>query len=173
MVLAILSGCDDFEAMALFCKTKADFLREHQLLDEKNLPSHDLFRWILMNLDKSAFSHLLCAWLKSIDRPSLDNVALEKKLIHIDGKVLRATRTSEHSRTGLLVLNAYCSDTHITIGEMLVDNKSCEKTAIPQIIKTLHLADAVVTIDCGYDETCCCCNCGQKRRLHTGIKKEQ
>ena len=63
MVLSMLSGCDDFESMALYCQKKANFLVERGLLDGKNFPSHDLFRWIMMNLDKSAFSKILCAWL--------------------------------------------------------------------------------------------------------------
>jgi predicted transposase YbfD/YdcC len=147
MILAMLSGCDDFESMSLYCKKKAIFLLERGLLDGKNFPSHDLFRWIMMNLDKSAFSKILCAWLDSFENPSPDESIKEKRLIHIDGKVLRATRTSEHSRTGLLVLNAYCSNTHVTIGEMLVEKKSCEKTAIPLIINTLDLKNDIVTID--------------------------
>lgn len=147
MVLAILSGSDDFESMALFCIKKVDFLCERGLLDGKNSPSHDLFRWILMHLDKAAFSQLLCAWLDSFDPLAEQSALTDKRLIHIDGKVLRATRTSEHSRTGLLVLNAYCSNTHVTIGEMLVDKKSCEKAAIPLIINTLDLRNDVVTID--------------------------
>lgn len=147
MVLAVLSGCDDFESMALYSKKKTTFLRERGLLDEKNYPSHDLFRWIMMNLDKSAFSKILCAWLDSFENPSVDESIKEKRLIHIDGKVLRSSRTSEHSRTGLLVLNAYCSHTHVTIGEMLVEKKSCEKTAIPLIINTLDLKNDIVTID--------------------------
>lgn len=147
MVISMLSGCDDFESMSLYCKKKVDFLKEHHLLDGKNFPSHDLFRWIMMNLDKSAFSKLLCAWLDSFEKPPEGGSTKEKRLIHIDGKVLRATRTSEHSRTGLLVLNAYCSNTHVTIGEMLVEKKSCEKTAIPLIINTLDLKDDIVTID--------------------------
>jgi predicted transposase YbfD/YdcC len=147
MVLAMLSGCDDFESMALYCKKKASFLLERGLLDGKNFPSHDLFRWIMMNLDKSAFSKILSAWLDSFENPSSNESIKEKRLIHIDGKVLRATRTSEHSRTGLLVLNAYCSNTHVTVGEMLVEKKSCEKTAIPLIINTLDLKNDIVTID--------------------------
>jgi predicted transposase YbfD/YdcC len=147
MILAMLSGSDDFEAMSLYCVKKADFLRSHGLLDATNLPSHDLFRWLLMHLDKAAFSQILCAWLDSFE-PRCDASAFtEKRFIHIDGKVLRATRTSEHSRTGLLVLNAYCSNKKVTIGEMLVDKKSCEKTAIPLIINTLDLRNDIVTID--------------------------
>ena len=119
MVLAMLSGCDDFESMALYCKKKATFLRERGLLDEKNFPSHDLFRWIMLHLDKAAFSKILCAWLDSFENHLSADESIkslkEKRLIHIDGKVLRATRTSEHSRTGLLVLNAYCSNTHVRV----------------------------------------------------------
>jgi predicted transposase YbfD/YdcC len=147
MVLAMLSGCDDFESMALYCEKKADFLKDRGLLDGKNKPSHDLFRWIMLHLNKSAFSEILCAWLESFEKPAVENESVEKRMIHIDGKVLRATRTSVHSRTALLVLNAYCSNTHVTIGEMLVGNKSSEKTAIPLIIETLDLKNDVVTID--------------------------
>lgn len=141
MVLAMLSGSDDFESMALYCKEKAAFLQSHHLLDGKRYPSHDLFRWILMSLDKSKFSHLLSSWLEATDLPTLE------RSIHIDGKVLRATRTTEHSRTALCILNAYCSTNQVTIGELLIDNKSCEKTAIPTIIEQLDLTAATVTID--------------------------
>lgn len=68
------------------------FLRSHGLLDDKNLPSHDLFRWLLLHLDKSVFSHILCAWLDSFASSSHESAFTEKRFIHIDGKVLRATR---------------------------------------------------------------------------------
>jgi predicted transposase YbfD/YdcC len=141
MVLAMLSGADNFESIALYCKEKAAFLQSQDLLDGKNYPSHDLFRWLLMSLEKSKFSHLLSSWLEATD------LLPTQRSIHIDGKVLRATRTTEHSRTALCLLNAYCSTHHITIGELLIDNKSCEKTAIPKIIEQLDLTAATVTID--------------------------
>jgi predicted transposase YbfD/YdcC len=141
MVLAMLSGADDFESISLYCKEKSAFLESYGILDGKNYPSHDLFRWIMMHLEKSKFSHLLSSWLDSVDLVS------EKRTIHIDGKVLRATRTSEHTRTALCILNAYCSENHITIGELLIDTKSCEKKAIPEIIAQLELSASVVTID--------------------------
>jgi predicted transposase YbfD/YdcC len=147
MVLAMLSGCDDFESMALFCKTKSSFLCEYGLLDGKNYPSHDLFRLLLMRLDKKIFGNLLVAWLETMELPHNGDLAKEQKAIHVDGKVIRATRTSEHSKTGLLVLNAYCSNTSITIGQELLEKKSCEKKAIPSFLTGLYLRDAVVTID--------------------------
>ena len=148
MVLSMASGCDDFESMALFCKKKSDFLIKHGLLNGKNYPSHDIFRWILMHIDKSSFANLLLTWLEiQEDLPNDSLVPDSKRLIHIDGKVLRASRTSEHKRTGLLVLNAFCSNNSICIGEMLVDKKSCEKTAIPILLNELYLQNSVVTMD--------------------------
>jgi hypothetical protein len=41
MVLAMLSGCDDFESMALYCEKKADFLKDRGLLDGKNNASFE------------------------------------------------------------------------------------------------------------------------------------
>ena len=99
MVLVMLSGCDDFEAMALFSRKKADFSRAHHLFDDKKVPSHDLFRWIMMSIDKFFFSHFLHAWLESMppNFEDVDSPELSKNFIHIDGKVLRATRTAEHT----------------------------------------------------------------------------
>jgi predicted transposase YbfD/YdcC len=144
MVLAMLSGADDFEAIASFSVHKADFLIENGLLDGKNMPSHDLFRYIMMHIDKSIFSQFLVTWLENTDvKTDPDAVVFN----HIDGKVLRATRTAEHTRTALLVLNAYCSNSNITIGASLEDKKSSEKKAIPRLIENLYLAGSVVTID--------------------------
>jgi predicted transposase YbfD/YdcC len=147
IVLSTASGCDDFESMALFCKEKSNYLINRKLLDGKNYPSHDLFRYFLMSLDKSALANLLVMWLELNEISQATPEVILPKLIHIDGKVLRASRTSEHSRTGLTVLNAFCSNTSITIGEMLIDKKSCEKAAIPKLIETLYLQNSVVTID--------------------------
>jgi predicted transposase YbfD/YdcC len=144
MVLAIAACCEDFESMAAFCHSKADFLIANGLLDGKRFPSHDLFRWLLQNIDKKAFGSFLVAWLESTDpQPA----AAERDFVHIDGKVLRATRTSEHSRTGLVVLNAYCSASRVVIGAELLESKTSEQTAIPALIEQLHLQGSIVTID--------------------------
>lgn len=150
-ILSIIAGADDYEAMAEFAKSRQSFLKENQLIEKNRLPSHDLFRWIFIMLDKDAFSKFLSILLeKLIEIVPLDDSTLEevpKKMIHIDGKSLRATRTSEHSRTALQIVSAYCSNTHLSIGQLIIDGKSCEKTAIPQLIDFLDLKDSVVTID--------------------------
>ena len=166
LILANIAGADDFEAVAAFVIGKKDYLQKRHLIDGKRFPSHDIFRWVLQKLDRTAFSQLLSAWLEysisitptpprseptlakeeAYEPPPEDRSAI-KKMLHIDGKSLRATPTSQHSRTALQIVNAYCSDMGITIGQLIIDKKSCEKTAIPQLIDLLYLKDTVITID--------------------------
>lgn len=149
-ILAIISGADDFEAIAEFTRSRCQFLSSHQLLDGKRFPSHDIFRWIFMRLERQSFAKLLSLWLESaveIHQSELPIKGSESKMIHIDGKSLRATRTSEHTRTALQIVSAYCSESEISIGQMIIDKKSCEKTAIPQLLDLLDLKDTVTTID--------------------------
>jgi predicted transposase YbfD/YdcC len=147
MILCIAANGEDFEAMSLFCRQKSDFLIANGLLDGKNYPSHDIFRWILQKIDKKSFGKFLVAWLDSTEPLEATVEDNTLRSIHIDGKVLRATRTTEHTRTGLVVLNAYCSQSRIVIGAELLDKKTSEKTAIPVLIDELYLEHSIVTID--------------------------
>jgi|JI10StandDraft_1071094.scaffolds.fasta_scaffold430278_1 predicted transposase YbfD/YdcC len=151
-ILAISAGADTFEDFAAFCESKQLFLQNQGLLVGDRLPSHDLFRWIFMRLDSAAFASLLSAWLeealaKAKCLPQKDASPLPLRQIHIDGKSLRATRTTEHTRTALQVVSAYVSEQEFCVGQLLIDGKSCEKTAIPQLVDLLELKDSHVTID--------------------------
>ena len=149
-MLAVIAGADDYVAVSAYAKSKKDFLQKHNLLDGVRYPSHDLFRNILQNLDRAAFSQMLAAWLAQTveNTDSIPSDSIPAKRIHIDGKSLRASRASnEHTRSALQIVTAYCSDNALSIGQEVIDKKSCEKTAIPTLIKMLDLKDTLVTID--------------------------
>ena len=156
-ILAIIAGADDFVAISTFASSKKVFLVKHGLIQDNRIPSHDIFRHVLMMLKKSELAKLLAIWLQNaVDNSSstTSTVAtiapndLQPKMIHIDGKSLRATRKgNQHTRSALQIVSAYCSNNSITIGQQIIEKKSCEKTAIPQLIKMLDLQSTVVTID--------------------------
>lgn len=151
-ILAFLSGADDFEGVAAFATQKASFLREKDLLGAKGLPSHDIFRWIFIRLDKESFSKFLSAWLSaSIAQKKLTGedppFNSEGRTIHIDGKSLRASRRAEHTKTALQVVSAFVASEHLTLEQLIIDDKSCEKTAIPMLLNLLELKNSIVTID--------------------------
>jgi len=151
-ILAVLAGADDYVALSEYCKSKRDFLIKHDLLDGLRYPSHDLFRLLLQSLNKETFSKLLATWLKrAIDEKEILPKDLEippQKMIHVDGKSLRASRNGkEHTRSALQIVTAYCSNHSISIGQSIIDKKSCEITAIPKLLKMIDIKDTLITID--------------------------
>jgi len=152
VVLSIIAGADDYVGISEYCKSKKEFLLKHNLIDGRYYPSHDLIRLVLQNLNKEQFAKLLSSWLRrAVDIHDTSNDSKEdlpQKMIHVDGKSLRATRSGrQHTRSALQIVTAYCSNDSISIGQSIIDKKSCEKTAIPQLLKIIDIKDSVVTID--------------------------
>lgn len=152
IILSVIAGADDYVAISEYCKSKKYFLLKHNLIDGHNYPSHDLFRLILQNLNKEQFAKLLANWLNRAielqELPSPLDGVLPQKMIHIDGKSLRASRSGrQHTRSALQIVTAYCSNNSVSIGQSIIDKKSCEKTAIPQLLKMIDIRNTLITID--------------------------
>jgi len=152
IILSVIAGADDYVAISEYCKSKKDFLLKHGLIDGKNYPSHDLFRLILQNLEKEQFAKLLANWLNRAielqEIPLPNSEELPQKMIHVDGKSLRASRSGrQHTRSALQIVTAYCSNNSVSVGQSIIDKKSCEKTAIPQLLKMIDIRNALITID--------------------------
>lgn len=141
-VCAFVCGADDFEDIALYGIQKEPFLRTFLELPN-GIPSHDTFNRVLKFLDKDAFSESLYRWSKQI----LSTINEEYTQLNIDGKVLRTTAKSGHKKSGLCLVSAWVCDHKLILGQQKVDSKSNEKTAVPDLLKSLDLKDSIVTID--------------------------
>ena len=152
IILSVIAGADDYVAISEYCKSKKDFLLKHNLIDGINYPSHDLFRLILQSLNKEQFAKLLANWISRAvelqELPNTNNIKSPQKMIHIDGKSLRASRSGrQHTRSALQIVTAYCSNHSVSVGQSIIDKKSCEKTAIPQLLRMIDIRYALITID--------------------------
>jgi predicted transposase YbfD/YdcC len=67
--------------------------------------------------------------------------------IHLDGKTLRHTGRTTPKLKALHVVSAWAGQTGITLGQVAVDAKSNEITAMPQLLAVLDLHDKIVTTD--------------------------
>jgi predicted transposase YbfD/YdcC len=72
---------------------------------------------------------------------------LAKKQIVLDGKALRGVSPTAKGNSGLYILNARVSENSICIGQEKVEDKSNEITAIPRVLNTIDIEEALVTID--------------------------
>jgi len=63
------------------------------------------------------------------------------------GKTMRGTRSRSAGLSALHLVSAWAADTGLTLGQVAVDSKSNEITAIPQTARMVDLKDKIVTID--------------------------
>lgn len=136
----VLSGAEDFEEIAEYGRQKEPFLR--QFLELPNgVPSHDTFNRVFLHMDTKSFENVLKNWSKEI----LEQ--LDSYQINIDGKVLRATGQRGKKTAATCIVSAWVSEHCLSLGQVKVDKKSNEKTAIPEIIETVDIKGALVSID--------------------------
>jgi predicted transposase YbfD/YdcC len=133
---ATISGAEDFEDIEQFGNARRDWLET--FLDLSNgIPGKDTFRRLFERLDPAGLATCLYTWLEQRDCAG--------KTVNIDGKTMRGSGNTLHK--AYHVVTAWVSENHITLGEIVVDEKSNEITAIPVLLDTLDIEGAVVTAD--------------------------
>jgi len=139
----VLCGCEDFVELETFGRKKADFFRRFLELPE-GIPSHDTFRRVFQAVCPEALQRCLLQWLQGVRQAA---PAAAGAVVAIDGKTLRRTFDRARGLGALHLVSAWATANGLTLGQVAVDAKSNEITAIPQLIALLDLKDCVVTID--------------------------
>jgi predicted transposase YbfD/YdcC len=140
---AVLCGCDDFVEIEAFGRSKEDFFRRFLELPH-GIPSHDTFRRVFQAVCPQALQRCLIHWLQGVRQTA---ATADGAVIAIDGKTLRRTFDRARGLGALHVVSAWATAHGLTLGQVAVDAKSNEVTAIPQLLELLDLKGGVVTID--------------------------
>jgi predicted transposase YbfD/YdcC len=139
-VCAVICGADDFVAMAEYGRTKKKFLE--QVLDlSAGIPSHDRFNAIFASIKPAEFERCLLNWITAVHEVTAGQV------VAIDGKTLRRSFDKANSKSAIHMVSAWATANHISLGQTVVNQKSNEITAIPELLKILELSGCLVTID--------------------------
>lgn len=139
-VCAVICGADDFVAIAEFGRAKKKFLETFLDLSA-GIPSHDRFNAIFRALKPAEFEKCLLSWITALHELT------DGQVVAIDGKTLRRSFDSSSSKAAIHMVSAWATANHISLGQVVVDAKSNEITAIPKLLKMLELSGALVTID--------------------------
>ena len=139
-VCAVICGADDFVAIAAFGRKKRDWLAKFLDLKE-GIPSHDRFNAILAAMKPAEFEKCLLSWITALHEITNGQV------IAIDGKTLRRSFDTASSKAAIHMVSAWATANHISLGQVVVDAKSNEITAIPKLLEILALSGSLVTID--------------------------
>lgn len=103
------------------------------------IPSHDTFNRVFAALDPYAFLECFTQWIQGVC-PNMND-----EVVAIDGKALR--RAANEGESIPYIVSAWAAENGLVLGQVKVDEKSNEITAVPELLRALQLEGAIVTLD--------------------------
>ena len=137
---ATICGADNWVAIERFGQAKKAWFTE-QLDLEHGIPSHDTFGDVFAAIDTEQFSECFSNWVDDLA------TLVEEDIIALDGKCLRRSLDKASNKAAIYMVSAWSRQNSLVLGQVKVDDKSNEITAIPKLLSRLNIAGAVITID--------------------------
>jgi predicted transposase YbfD/YdcC len=139
-VCGVLGGANSFAGIHELALDRRNWFARY--LDLTNgIPSEDTFGRVLARLDPGAFEKCLLSWIQAVQELTDD------RLIAIDGKTLRGSYDRRDGRAAIHMVSAWATENKLSLGQVVVHEKSNEITAIPELLQLLDISGALVTID--------------------------
>ena len=144
LIIAIctyITGGSDYQDMYVFGKERGPQLKGSVLQLPNGAPSADTYERVFRHLNGESLKNCLVLYGKEI----LD--CLAEKQIAFDGKKLKGVSPTGKGNTGCYIINAWVCENRICVWQEKVEDKSNEITAIPNVLASLDIEEAVVSID--------------------------
>ena len=148
-VCATLGNADGWADIERFCKAKKKFFRTFLKLPN-GIPSHDTFGRVFGLLDPARLMACIQEWINALRAAVAEEVAQEigdAEVVAIDGKTLCGSCDTAAGKNPLHLVSAWACATRLCLGQVAVDAKSNEITAIPLLLELLDVKNCTVTID--------------------------
>ena len=139
-VCTIICGGEGFTDMEEFGEAKEEWLRKYLELPH-GIPSHDTFRRLFSILDPEAFGECFTRWSQAL------HDATNGEVIALDGKTVRHSFDSFSGQPALHMVSAWASESGLALGQVRVDEKSNEITAIPRLLELIDVKGRIITTD--------------------------
>jgi predicted transposase YbfD/YdcC len=127
---------EDFSDMEEFGKERKEWLRAFLELPN-GIPDNDTFRRVFERLDPGELLKCLNNWIEEKREPG--------SIINIDGKTIRGSGNTEHK--AYHAVSAWIAENQITLGQLKVEEKTNEITAVPELLDMLDVEGSIITAD--------------------------
>jgi len=139
-ICAVICGADGWVDCETFGHAKFSWLQ--RFLDLANgIPSHDTFGRVFARLDAEQFQACFMSWIQAV------SIVTKGQVVAIDGKTLRRSHDKTIGKAAIHMVSAWATENRLVLGQLKVDDKSNEITAIPQLLKLLDVTGCIVTVD--------------------------
>jgi predicted transposase YbfD/YdcC len=139
-VCAVICGADGWEDIEEYGTSQAEWFATFLDLPH-GVPGHDTFRRVLSRLDPEELPQCFIAWTEALSEASGGDI------VSSDGKTLRHSFDQATGQAAIHMVRAWASANRLVLGQLKVEEKSNEITAMPKLIQMLDIAGATVTID--------------------------
>jgi len=138
VITGILCGCDKWETIHIFGKSQENWLKKYGVFNS-GIPSIDTIRRVFSALDSESFNACFISWVNHLC------VKTKGEVIALDGKTVRGGKfdgiTTPH------IVSAFAAENQLCLGQLKVNEKSNEITAIPALLELLDIKENTITID--------------------------
>jgi hypothetical protein len=139
-ICAVIADADTWIEVADFGRDREKWFRTFLNL-ANGIPSHDTFGRVFRHLDPQQWQTCFLSWIQAV------NQVTGGQIVPIDGKTLRRSHDKTLGKKAIHMVSAWASQKRLVLGQVKVDEKSNEITAIPVLLEMLTISGCIVTID--------------------------
>ena len=139
-ISAVLSGAEGWEQIEDFGIHRLDWLRRYRPF-KSGIPRHDTIARVICRLKPEEIERAFQNWMQCLIQSTGSDV------IAIDGKTARRSFDTRERRTPLHAISAWSSQHQLVLGQVAVDEKSNEISAIPRLLTLLDIENCIITLD--------------------------
>ena len=147
VILAVLADCNEWEEIADYARDKKDFLKKFLKLTG-GIPTAKTYERVISLIDSQELNKIFVDFIKDIQ--FMDDIYF-KDILSFDGKVDKGSSRKKgyivEETKPLNVLNVYSDKLQMCIDQEIIEEKTNEITAIPDVIKRLDLTNVICTWD--------------------------
>lgn len=146
-IYGILCGYNDCENIAYFLDLNREyFIKLLNLNENYGVPSADTLLRVFSLISPQKFMEIFSKWVKEIIKSTSTN-NVKYSTIPIDGQAVKGATDKKNNGSIPYIVSAYLNDLGISIGQVKVDDKTNEITAIPELLDLIDIENSIITID--------------------------
>ncbi len=139
-ICAVIAGCEGWEEIEDFGNERLQWLKKYGEF-EYGIPSHHTISRVVAAINPKQFQKCFIEWMQACHQTT------NGEIIAIDGKTARGSYDKGKDKGAIHMVSAFATANELVLGQIKINDKSNEITAIPELLDLLEIRGCLITID--------------------------